>query len=123
MGWPGATVVDTLLGIPTLEVETAGFDRFFAEEVKPYLEQAKGRGALLANPERAKEKFENLRRQFPETAWEPITAIEEIVDEKRQLDHQQHLHRVLHGWLLVHLPFSAGLLLLAIIHAIGALRY
>ena len=56
-------------------------------------------------------------------AWEPISAIEEICDEKRQLDHQARLHRLLHGWLLVHLPFSAALILLAIIHAIGALRY
>jgi hypothetical protein len=120
---PGATVVDSLLGIPTLEAETIAFDRFFADEVLPYLTREKTTGLALANRERATESFENFRRQFPQPAWEPITAIEEICEEKRQLDHQRRLHKLLHGWLLLHLPFSAALILLAIIHAIGALRY
>ncbi len=120
---PGATVVDTLLGIPTLERETEAFDAFVAKDVLPYLRAAKSRGMMLARREWAHETFENLRREFPQAAWEPLTAIEEICEEKRQLDRQKTLHKVLHGWLLVHLPFSAGLILLAIVHAIGALRY
>jgi hypothetical protein len=120
---PGATVVDTLMGIPTLEHETVAFDTFFANEVLPYLKHAKAHGSRFAGREWTHERFENFRREFPEAAWEPLTALEEICDEKRQLDHQRRLHKVLHGWLLVHLPFSAGLILLAIIHAIGALRY
>jgi hypothetical protein len=120
---PGATVVDSLLGIPTMEVETAAFDKFFAELVTPYLAAEGGRKSRLGDREQAREQFDNFRRDFPPPAWEPISAIEEICDEKRQLDHQARLHRLLHGWLLVHLPFSAALILLAIIHAIGALRY
>ena len=120
---PGATVVDSLLGIPTLEAETVGFDRFFAAEVLPYLNREKTRGLALMNREWAAEKFENFHRQFPQSAWEPITAIEEICEEKRQLVHQTSLHKLLHAWLLIHIPFSAALILLAIIHAIGALRF
>jgi hypothetical protein len=120
---PGATVVDTMLGIPTLEAETISFNRFFADEVKPYLEQIRTQRLAMKSREWAKERFENMRRKFPTSAWEPITAIEEICEEKRQLDRQKRLHKLLHGWLLVHLPFSAALILLAIIHAIGALRY
>lgn len=120
---PGATVVDSLLGIPTLGAETASFDLFFADEVLPYLQQEKTRGLSLANREWATEQFETFRRQFPPSAWEPITAIEEICEEKHQLSHQKRLHKLLHGWLLMHIPFSAALILLAIIHAIGALRY
>ncbi len=120
---PGATVVDSLLGIPTLEAETASFDLFFADEVLPYLHQEKTRDLALTNREWATEAFENYRRQFPPSAWEPITAIEEICEEKRQLDHQKRLHKLLHGWLLMHIPLSAALILLAILHAIGALRY
>ncbi len=119
---PGATVVDTMLGLVSYEAETVQFDKFFAAEVVPYLSE-EGSKSELRNREWATEQFENFRRIFPQPAWEPISAIEEICEEKRQLDHQARLHRLLHAWLLVHLPFSAALILLAIIHAIGALRY
>jgi len=33
------------------------------------------------------------------------------------------LHRWLHGWLLLHIPFSLALILLGAIHAVMALRY
>ena len=120
---PGATKTDTLLGIPDLEKVTLEFDRFFSQQVSPYLMHEQSKGSPLRNREQSREEFDNFRRGFPEPAWKPISAIEEICEEKRQLDHQARLHRVLHAWLLVHLPLSAGLILLAIIHAIGAVRY
>ena len=120
---PGATVVDTLLDIEDLQPQTEALDRFVATEVNPYLSAEQASHHQLKNREWARTQFDNFRRQFPEPAWAPITAIEEIVEEKRQLDHQARLHRLLHAWLLVHLPVSAALILLAIIHAIGALRY
>jgi hypothetical protein len=120
---PGATVVDTLLDIQDLQPQTELLAAFMQQEVTPYLSDEKPRGSRLAVREWAHVQFDNFRREFPEPAWTPITAIEEIVEEKRQLDHQARLHRLLHAWLLVHLPVSAALILLAIIHAIGALRY
>ena len=120
---PGATVVDTLLDIQDLQPQTELLAGFMQQEVTPYLSDEKPRGSRLAVREWAHVQFDNFRREFPEAAWTPITAIEEIVEEKRQLDHQARLHRLLHAWLLVHLPVSAALILLAIIHAIGALRY
>jgi len=54
---------------------------------------------------------------------EKLARLEEICEEKRQLDHQIILHRTLHGWLLCHIPLSLALILLGFIHAIGALRY
>jgi hypothetical protein len=120
---PGATVVFTLLDIQDLQPQTEALDRFIASEVKPYLSDEQTKSSQLKNREWAHTQFENFRRQFPEPAWEPISAIEEICEEKRQLDHQARLHRLLHAWLLVHLPVSAALILLAIVHAIGALRY
>jgi hypothetical protein len=120
---PGATKTDTLLGIEDLEPVTQEFDQFIAAQVAPYLTAEQARNNRLRNRERAREEFDNFRRRFPEPAWKSITAIEEICEEKRQLDHQARLHRTLHGWLLVHLPLSAALILLAIIHAIGALHF
>ena len=120
---PGATVVDTLLDIEDLQPQSEALEHFIQTEVDPYLSDEQAHHSQLKNREWAHTQFENFRRQFPEPAWAPITAIEEICEEKRQLDHQARLHRLLHAWLLVHLPVSAALILLAIIHAIGALRY
>jgi hypothetical protein len=120
---PGATVVDTLLDIEDLQPQTEALNHFVQTEVKPYLAAEQAHRHALKNREWSRTQFDNFRRVFPEPAWAPITAIEEIVEEKRQLDHQARLHRLLHAWLLVHLPVSAALILLAIIHAIGALRY
>ncbi len=118
----GATVVLTMITVPELQKEIAEFEEFFAAEVRGYLGHEQGKVALR-DRDWSSERFEKLREVFPEAAWKPITAIEEICEEKRQLDHQARLHRVLHGWLWCHLPLSAALILLGCIHAIVALRY
>jgi hypothetical protein len=120
---PGATVVDTLLDIDDMQPQMESFERFVATEVVPYLSEEQSHKSQLGNREWSTSQFDKFRREFPEPAWAPITAIEEICEEKRQLDHQDRLHRLLHAWLLVHLPVSAALILLSIVHAIGALRY
>ena len=122
-GGPGATVVDTLLDIDDLQPQMESLERFVESEVLPYLNEEQARGSQLRNREWSRAQFDKFRREFPEPAWAPISAIEEICEEKRQLDHQDRLHRLLHAWLLVHLPVSAALILLSIVHAIGALRY
>jgi hypothetical protein len=122
---PGATVVLSMLAIPELGVEVAGFDHFYATEIRPYLvaDRSSSRTMLLYDRTRSTQQFENYRKLFPQPAWEPIAAIEDVAEEKRQLDHQVRLHRILHSWLLVHLPLSAALLLLGFIHAVVALHY
>jgi hypothetical protein len=120
---PGATVVDTLLDIPDLQPQVDSLQRFVADHVNPYLSEEQGGRSQLEDREWSRVQFDNLRREFPEAAWTPLSAMEEICEEKRQLDHQAQLHRLLHAWLLVHLPASAALILLSIVHAIGALRY
>jgi hypothetical protein len=120
---PGATVVDTLLDIPDLQPQVDSLQRFVAEHVNPYLSEEQGGRSQLEDREWSRVQFDNFRREFPEAAWTPLSAMEEICEEKRQLDLQARLHRLLHVWLLVHLPASAALILLSIIHAIGAVRY
>ena len=121
----GATVTATLVEIPEYGNEVAAFDTFFESKVEPYLKAERKRAARmdLRHPAEAARAFEDYRKIFPPTAWQPITALEDICSEKRQLDHQIRLHHWLHGWLLIHLPISAALLLLAFIHAVVALHY
>jgi hypothetical protein len=121
----GATVTMTLVDVPEYSTEVAAFDAFFESKIAPYLkaERKPAQSMLLAHPTEAARAFEDYRKLFPSTAWGPISALEDICSEKRQLDHQIRLHHWLHGWLLVHLPLSAALILLGFIHAFVALRY
>jgi hypothetical protein len=121
----GATVVLTMLTVPELGKEVAAFDLFQRSQIEPYLKADRGPAAKMALHDRntAHQEFENFRALFPQTASPPITALEDVCEEKRQLDDQIRLHHWLHSWLLVHLPISAALLLLAIVHAVMALRY
>jgi len=122
---PGATVTMTLVDVPEYSAEVAAFDRFFESRVEPYL-KADRKDSLameLRHRPQAEREFEDYRKLFPPTAWPPISALEDICNEKRQLDHQIRLHHWLHGWLLIHLPISAALLLLAFIHVFVALHY
>jgi hypothetical protein len=121
----GATVTMTLVEVPEYSAEVAAFDRFFEGRVEPYLraERSESKRMELRHKPQADREFEDYRKLFPATAWQPITALEDLCNEKRQLDHQVRLHHWLHGWLLIHLPISAALLLLAFIHAVVALHY
>jgi hypothetical protein len=77
----------------------------------------------LANKERGAAIFQQFRVLCPQDLWPRLQDLEGICEEKRQLDQQRRLHRLLHGWLLFHVPASYALLLLGTIHAVVALRY
>ena len=96
---------------------------FFLDETLPYLEKAGGRGNALAEPLRAKGRFQQLRVLLPAALHSMVGGLETICEEKRQLDRQRSYHLVLHGWLLVHIPLSYAVLLLGAIHAVMALKY
>jgi hypothetical protein len=121
----GATVVLTMLTVPELGDEVAAFDLFYQSQVATYLLAERKDATKMALYDRtvAKQEFENYRTLFPQAAWPPIAALEDVCEEKRQLDHQIRLHHWLHSWLLIHVPVSAALLLLACIHAVVALRF
>jgi hypothetical protein len=67
--------------------------------------------------------FQHLRLLMPPNLVATVDDLENICEEKRELDRQRRIHRLLHGWLLVHIPLSYALLLLGAIHAVFALRY
>ena len=111
--------------------EGMGFDEqagaqlrtFFAAEVLPYLQAQGPDGRSLANAVPAQGQFQQLRILLPAGVHSALDDLETICEEKRQLDRQRRYHLVLHGWLLVHIPLSYGVLLLGAVHAVMALRY
>ena len=97
--------------------------RFYSNELRPYLEQGGGRGTALADRNSSAAMFTSMKKLLPEPVHLLIGDLESICQEKRELDRQVVLHRILHGWLLVHVPLSFALLLMGVVHAVVALRY
>ena len=77
----------------------------------------------LADRNQSRGMFQQLRLLLPPNLHASIDDLENICEEKRELDQQTLYHRVLHAWLFVHIPASYALLLLGAVHAVMALRY
>jgi len=110
-------------GMQVDEQASAKLRRALSAEINPYLEKAGHRGLRLDDALVAAALFRQLRVLLPATLHSNIDDLENICEEKRQLDKQGGLHKILHGWLLVHVPLSYALLLLGAWHAVVALRF
>lgn len=117
-----AAVATEETGVAT-EVDVAPLQNFYAREMKPFLENPGARGHRLADAAKAGAVFEGLRILLPVELRETLQDLEDICAEQRQLTRQARLHHVLHDWLLLHIPLSLALLLLAAAHAVMALHY
>jgi len=120
-------VVPTGGAVATLPERTAGaartFTDFFTTHVRPYLLPVIPPGTKLNTEQSARVAFEYIRATLPVALYEPLNDLASIVEERRQLARQKQLHHWLHGWLLVHVPASYALVLLAAWHAVYALRF
>ncbi len=96
---------------------------FFRETVAPYLLQGARSGMPLRYPNRADVLFRDLRTKLDPAAHDAVDALEDLCNQRRQLDHEARLHLALHGWLWVHLPLSIGVMVLMFVHIFVALRY
>lgn len=97
--------------------------QFYEQQVLPLLQPRYPRRLLLAAPHRADAEFLRLRTRVPKILHETVDDLKAVVCERHQLRTQRRLQRVLHSWLLVHVPLSFVMFLLAIVHAIRALKY
>ena len=95
----------------------------YKDTIRPYLAQRGAYRHELNDGRAAKAFFEQLRMVMPEQVRPVIDDMEGICQDKRDLDLQSRLHRILRGWLLAHVPLSLVLILLGAIHAVMALRY
>ncbi|MFZ0794676.1 MAG: hypothetical protein WAM65_12955, partial [Candidatus Korobacteraceae bacterium] len=96
---------------------------FFRQQLQPFLEHGGSQGLLLADRSHSQGIFRELKALLPPNLHPMVDDLENVCEEKRELDQQTRYHRILHGWLLVHIPLSYALLLLGAVHAVMALRY
>lgn len=106
--------------MPRLELLT----RFFQDKVIPFLTSDARAAARenLASENYARMAFANLAVALPARALGAIERLEEIVAERRQFLVQVRIQSWLRAWLLVHVPLSAALFVLAAVHVVVALR-
>jgi len=116
----GVTVAS---GLQVDENASAELQEFFRREMQPYIAEGGSRGLALADRNHSHGIFQQLKLLMPPNLHSSIDDLETICEEKRQLDQQTQYHRILHAWLLVHIPASYALLLLGAVHAVMALRY
>ena len=110
-------------GMQVDEQASVELRRVLSVDIRPYLERTGHHGVRLEQAPVAAALFRQLRVLLPSTLHSNIDDLENICEEKRQLDKQGRLHKILHGWLLVHVPVSYALLLLGAWHAVVALRF
>jgi len=120
-GTMGGVTVATGLNVD--ERASSSLRDFFQRKMRPFLQRSGSHGTEIADRGSSQAMFRQLRLLLPANLHATIDDLENICEEKRELDQQTAYHRVLHGWLLVHIPLSYALLLLGAIHAVIALRY
>jgi hypothetical protein len=101
----------------------APLSAFYANEMRPFLQNQSAPNQPLADANTAHAIFAELRTLLPPEAHEMVKRLEEACEEDRQWRRQVRLHHWLHGWLMLHIPLSFALLLLGCVHAVMALRY
>jgi hypothetical protein len=120
-------VTESQVAITTLaEIEREDrmqFREIYLRTVRPFLKKPDSRNAELSDPRRAVEIFDSFRMLLAQSAHGVLDDLEDLCKEEYQLNRQIHIYRWLHGWLLVHVPLSIALLVLAGVHAVVALRY
>lgn len=97
--------------------------RAVREVIHPYLLSGNDSQQVLGTIRKNERYFGELRRVAPPALREVVTILADLCEKRRQLALQERLHGWLHGWMMVHLPLSAALMILLVGHIALALRY
>jgi hypothetical protein len=97
---------------------------YYESEIAPFLTLPAPAACVLHDSARAHERFAQYLA-LPEFADDrpKLEELEELCDQRRQIAVQERLHHWLHGWLLMHIPLSAALLILALTHIVMSLYF
>jgi hypothetical protein len=96
---------------------------FFQTTIEPFLLKGTASGLALQSPQKAAVMFRDLRTQLPPAAHGAVDVLESLCDRRRQFDAQARMQFWLHNWLWIHLPLSAALVVLMVLHIWMALKY
>jgi len=121
---PSSATRGTATTLLTVEFRSAVQVRgMYEKQVRDYLTAEGAHGHQLGDRKASKLFFTRMRTLAPQSIHSIVDDLENICEEKRDLDRQARMHRVLHTWLLGHIPLSIALVVMGGIHAIIALHY
>jgi len=98
---------------------------WYKKVARPFLEGPFDRTGVLSDASKTTQVIADLRSLpgiDPPTA-DLLTRLGEYCNERRRLGRQESLHRLLHGWLYVHVPLAWAMTVMMLVHAIMASLY
>jgi hypothetical protein len=111
--------VEAALARPGVEASVQAELRSLHLEVRAFLGSRFDPTSPLASPLRAEQPFAQVRATAGlEAVADVVDRLQALCEERRQLGEQVRLHRLLHVWLLVHIPITVALLILGGVHAV-----
>jgi hypothetical protein len=127
-----ATTIPKSANLPTYRGPTFADElrTFHDAEVRPFFAAPAPRRSRLMNELWTETRVSALRRRLglrgggaSDEASEALDRLEELCRDRRRLAEQERMWRWLHGWLLLHVPLSAALLVLGVVHVVMSLYY
>jgi hypothetical protein len=117
-------VESTQAVIKLVEDSRAQLRTFFEHDVRPYLSADPPRRSPMDDPLQAEARFTKIGSLAGlADLKEQLGQLATLCEERRQLAEQERIHFWLHAWLAVHVPLSAGLLVLTVAHVVSALYW
>jgi hypothetical protein len=116
----GVSTLTPVAVAPKVRVEA--LREMYGRSIQSYLTPAGAMG-LLSNRMRATQMFRRCRTLISQEFIAPLAELERLCDIGRGLRSRQKLGLWVDRLLLVHVPLSTALIVLAAIHAVGSLRY
>ena len=95
----------------------------YRRTIEPFVVAGSASGSSVRSPQQAAVVFRDLRTKLDPAAHTTIAALENLCDQRRQIEQQARMHFWLHSWLCVHLPLSLALVILMFVHGWYALKY
>ncbi|HEY2713489.1 MAG TPA: hypothetical protein VGI60_13320 [Chthoniobacterales bacterium] len=121
---PAGSALETPSAVMTSDsAAEASLVTLLEDQVLPYLKARRGDRLRLGDPRYAEDAFRFVSLSVGEKYRQEVDAVQGWCEERRMLDLQLRLHRWLHAWLFVHVPFSFLLILLTTWHAVVTLYY
>jgi hypothetical protein len=97
--------------------------QFLDETALPYLAASRGEKLPLGAQRVSDDQFRFVKVSVGAELRDKVEQLQSWCDERRQFDLQTKLQHWLHGWLLVHIPFSVLLLVFTAWHIVAALFF